>query len=180
MGTFWEFFGTDFSFYHNKPYAKSTYLEKQFLNLSCKLMNLESQYTKLMFRTETITDNKGTLTTKLLNEYKGSQEQMFKQTNINIFCASEKCNPMNLKLNNKTNNTCINNEITFVTSTINLDFLKEYYLKLSQIKSDKETDIIYPILPLLAWGKNKKIDFFSIINLAKKLIHNYTIRCYEC
>lgn len=175
-----ELFGTDFSFYHNKPYAKSTYLEKQFLNLSCKLMNLESQYTKLMFRTETITDNKGTLTTKLLNEYKDSQEQMFKQTNINIFCASEKCNPMNLKLNNKTNNTCINNEITFVTSTINLDFLKEYYLKLSQIKSDKETDIIYPILPLLAWGKNKKIDFFSIINLAKKLIHNYTIRCYEC
>ena len=68
--------------------------------------------------------------------------------------------------------------------------IKDYIIRLTEKGIDGFWEIspgvwvgknvkIYPMLPLLAWGKNKKIDFFSIINIAKKLIHNYTIRCYE-
>lgn len=170
-----ELFGTDFSFFQNKPYTKSTYLEKQFLNQSNKLKNLETQYTRLMFRTEIIKNTQGILTTKLLDEYRISQEQMFKQTNAKIFSASKESNPMNLDLNFETNKSFIKKEITLSMNNVNLDFLKDYHKKLSKIQSIHETDLIYPILPLIAWGKNKKIDFFSLINLAKKLIHNYTI-----
>ena len=174
-----EFFGTDFSFYKNKPYAKSTYLEKQFLSKSNKTNNLETQYTKLMFRTETIKNQQGIRTTRLLEEYKIAQEQMLKQNNGNSYCASIYSNPMNLNTNGTTNKNSIDDEISFSVKKINLNFLTDYEKKLTKIKSIHETDEIYPILPLFAWGKNKKFDFFSIINLAKKLIHNYTIRCYE-
>ena len=175
-----EIFGADFSFYQNKPYTKGTYLEKQFLNQSCKINNLETQYTKLMFRTETIKNNQGILTTKLLDEYRISQKQMFSQSNVSIFSASEEFNPMNLEINSPIEKSCNKKEINLSINNLSLDFLTDYYEKLSKIKSINEIDLIYPIFPLLAWGKNKKIDFFSIINIAKKLIHNYTIRCYEC
>ncbi len=169
-----EIFGADFSFYKNKPYAKSTYLEKQFLNHSSKINNLETQYTKLMFRTQTYKNEQGFLTTKLLDEYKIAQEEIFKQAKLNFFCASDKYNPMKLDVKSKIKNS-IAKEIILSTEYINLDFLKDYSKSLSQINSINESNIIYPILPLFAWGKNKKFDFFSIINIAKKLIDNYTI-----
>ena len=63
--------------------------------------------------------------------------------------------------------------------TIKKDIFEQLYSELSNVNNSNDFEKIYPILPLLAWGKNKKIDFFSIINIAKKLIHNYTIGCYE-
>ena len=59
------------------------------------------------------------------------------------------------------------------------DIFNLLFSQLSELNEINKNVKIYPMLPLLAWGKNKKIDFFSIINIAKKLIHNYTIRCYE-
>ena len=88
---------------------------------------------------------------------------------------------MNLpKFHNNFVNTKISKKnITLSNPQIKNDIFNELLLQLSDRNIQKNFRQIYPILPLLAWGKNKKIDFFSTINIAKKLIHNYTIRCYE-
>ena len=173
--------GTDFSFYKNKPYTKTTYLEKQFLNQSNKIKNLETQYTNLMLRTEIIKNQQGNFTSQLLDEYKVAQQKMIEHSTSNFYIIEENCNPMNLpKFHNNFVNTKISKKnITLSNPQIKNDIFNELLLQLSDRNIQKNFRQIYPILPLLAWGKNKKIDFFSTINIAKKLIHNYTIRCYE-
>ena len=63
--------------------------------------------------------------------------------------------------NGTTNKNSIDDEISFSVKKINLNFLTDYEKKLTKIKSIHETDEIYPILPLFAWGKNKKFDFYT-------------------
>ena len=173
--------GTDFSFYKNKPYTKSTYLEKQFLNQSYKTKNLETQYTNLMLRTEIFTNQQGILTTKLLDEYKITQEQMIKNSTAKFYIFDDNCNPMNLpKFNSnfKITKDYIE-DFTLSNPEINKDVFNVLFSEISYLDEINKNEKAYPILPLLAWGKNKKIDFFSTINIANKLIHNYTDRCYE-
>lgn len=169
--------GTDFSFYKNKPYTKSTYLEKQFLSKSNRKNNLETQYTNLMLRTEIYKNQEGNFTTKLLEEYKNSQIKMIENSSSKFYIINENCNPMNLpKFDNLfekyKDSKC---DISLTTPNIKKDFFNELYSELSSINKTNKFEKLYPILPLLAWGKNKKIDFFSLINIAKKLIHNYTV-----
>ena len=173
--------GTDFSFYKNKPYTKSTYLEKQFLYQSNKTKNLESQYTNLMLRTEIFRNKEGNFTTKLLDEYKEYQEKMIELSKSKFYIIDENCNPMKLSKFNgnfEITKSSIEN-ISLSNPYIKNDIFNLLFTELSDLNEKNKNVKIYPILPLLAWGKNKKIDFFSTINIAKKLIHNYTIRCYE-
>ena len=172
--------GTDFSFYSNKPYTKGTYLENQFLNQSNRIKNLETQYTNLMLRTQIFKNNEGNFTTKLLDEYKLYQEKMIHNSTSNFYVENKNCNPMNLQIFDSNIKTSLKtDEKKFLNQTIKKDIFEQLYSELSNVNNSNDFEKIYPILPLLAWGKNKKIDFFSIINIAKKLIHNYTIRCYE-
>ena len=173
--------GTDFSFYKNKPYAKSTYLEKQFLNQSNKIKNLETQYTNLMLRTEIFKNQQGNFTSQLLDEYKIAQQKIIEHSTSNFYIIEENCNPMNLpKFHNKFINTKGSKEnISLSNPIIKSNIFNQILSELSDINEANNIEKIYPFLPLLAWGKNKKIDIFSTINIAKKLIHNYTIRCYE-
>lgn len=46
-----QFFGADFAYRFGKPYAKGTYLEKQFSKASFRLNNAETRFSSLMFRT---------------------------------------------------------------------------------------------------------------------------------
>lgn len=171
--------GTDFSFYQNKPYTKGTYLEKQFLSQSNRNKNLETQYTNLMLRTEIFKNEEGFFTTKLLDEYRIYQKKMINDSTSKFYVLNKNCNPMNLNIFDTKFLEQKNSKGKFFLSN---PFIKKEIIE--QLCKDLSTETnqfekIYPMLPLLAWGKNKKIDFFSTINIAKKLIHNYTIRCYE-
>lgn len=170
-----ELFGSDFCFYKNKPYAKTTYLEKQFLNKSNFINNLETQYSNLMFRTITEKNSSGYLTSQLLNEYCLTQQKMIKTCEKNIFSASTNCNPMKLKI--FTDEIIYNkqNIVKFNLNYIDKNILKKYYQEIIKIKNIEKTPIFFTLLPFFAWGKQKKFDFFSTFNIAKNLIHNYTI-----
>ena len=169
--------GVDFSFFKNKPYTKSTYLEKQFFNQSNRIKNIETQYMNLMLRTEIYTNKEGNFTTKLLDEYKISQKQMINNSKSKFYVIDEKCNPMELEIFTKTLylKNVTKEKITVSNATINTEIYNKLLTQLTEIKKFNDLHSIYPIIPLLAWGKNKKIEFFSIINIAKKLIHNYTV-----
>lgn len=74
--------GADFSFFDNKPYAKSTYLDSIYSENVSKLNNMESQYIKLMLRTKTIKNDENFLTTEILNNYKKSLIELLNQKKI--------------------------------------------------------------------------------------------------
>ena len=134
-----------------------------------------------MLRTEIFTNQQGILTTKLLDEYKITQEQMIKNSTAKFYIFDDNCNPMNLpKFNSnfKITKDYIE-DFTLSNPEINKDVFNVLFSEISYLDEINKNEKAYPILPLLAWGKNKKIDFFSTINIAKKLIHNYTDRCYE-
>ena len=151
------FFGADFSFFQNKPYCKSTYLEKNWLSSSSKIESQELQNTKLMYRGKVDKiKNSNIYTTQLLEEYKNEQIRMIEKSDIkNVFCSSE--NPNNMTLN--------------VLKYDNLSYFQKHdnkydlkYDNKSLLKYDIKYDINYDILPnfvflpLKAWQKAKNIE----------------------
>lgn len=75
-----EFFGADFSYTDGAPYARGTYLEKQFHSGSCRLSAAEKSYTALMFRSPTIRISENKITTEILEAYRASLDDFMRRT----------------------------------------------------------------------------------------------------
>lgn len=70
-----ELAGADFGFPGNRPYARGTYLEDQWLTATCRTKPLEQWYDQLMFRTPLqINPRTGCRTTQVLDSYRQALE----------------------------------------------------------------------------------------------------------
>lgn len=74
--------GADFSYPHNKPYAKGTYLDSLYNNNSLRISTSQTKYSSLMFKTELFVNNYRCKTTKLLESYKNSFEKWLHTQNL--------------------------------------------------------------------------------------------------
>ena len=82
-------FGADFSYNFGKPYCKGTYLDDLYSIKQNILSNTETEFSRLLFRTE-LFKQKNNFTTELLMNYKKSFEELKiseikKETKINKF-----------------------------------------------------------------------------------------------
>ncbi|MBO4404749.1 MAG: motility associated factor glycosyltransferase family protein [Treponema sp.] len=106
-----EFFGADFSYSFEKPYARGTYLEPAFFKESYRLENVETKYSALMYRTELYNQKenefsrytKGFPTSEILDSYRKSlldflEKNGFQKQN-GIFCL--KNNPLRINASGK-------------------------------------------------------------------------------
>jgi hypothetical protein len=164
-----RFFGADFSYPGNKPYAKGTYLEDTFFSAACRTNTPETQYTSLMFRgaTCTLPSDNTTLTTPLLLAYKQSLDELcevppknttylFSSKGLTGFSDWYKAAlARNLALNDRTASE-------------------------EKIVSDGEniTPELYSCLPLYAFLQIKtgqKVHFFTAVKLAYTTLERYNI-----
>lgn len=169
-------FGCDFGYPYNKAYSNDTYLANQYIQKSNLLNTFEFQNIQLLFRTQLIKQN-SINTSKLLTEYKNNLLQYIQNSNSSFFTAIKENNCLNLPIINEKNDF-VSNLTTQNTKYYQQIIPKSSILNFFDDLSDNITDknLLNALLPFYAWCKEKNFDFLGMINLAKKYIHNYTIR----
>ena len=162
-----KFFGADFSYSFGKPYTKGTYLEKQFLSNTNRIIPIEEKYIALMFRTELekINGQKSLFTTEVLKRYKKSldewaEKNFFKLKN-GVYISEKKIETKNFSTKNR-----------FDYSDFYMQFTNEIENLLKNPEPEKilENNWGLSILPILAFFKNSTI-FDSL-----KLAYNQALR----
>jgi hypothetical protein len=154
-----KFFGADFSYPGNKPYAKGTYLEDIFYSAACRTNPPETQYTSLMFRGATcVSSDNTTLTTPLLLAYKQSLDELRESPpkNTDYFFLSK-----GLKEFSDWYKAALNRNLTL-------------YERISS--EENITPELYSCLPLYAFLQAKtckKVHFFTAIKLAYAMLERY-------
>lgn len=156
-----KFFGADFSYSHGKPYAKGTYLEKQFLSNSSRIISYETKYAALMFRTELekTEGNENVFTTDVLKRYKKSLEKWAEK---NSFKLKNEI----YTLNNKIETEKPAKKHGFHYAEFHRQFLEEIEKLIENPEPEKilESSWGFSILPILAFFKNS--SFFDSLKLA--------------
>lgn len=162
-----KFFGADFAYSFGKPYAKGTYLEKQFFSKSNRIISAEEKYAALMFRTELekIPGKENSFTTEVLNRYKKSldewtEKNFFKLKN-GIYISDKKIKTENFSTKNNFNYS---------------EFYIQFTHGIKELLKNPDPEIILQsnwglsILPTLAFFKNNTL-FGSL-----KLAYNQALR----
>ncbi len=162
-----KFFAADFSYSSGKPYAKGTYLEKQFLMKSMRTKTEETQYCSLMYRTplQTISQKERIYSTEILQRYKSSllewKEKNFFIEKEGYFITEKTINPLESQVE-------IFSYEDFMTSF--LDGINSLLLKKEENLSLLKNEVTLSLLPLLSSLKSQ--SFFDGVKLA----YNRTLR----
>lgn len=171
-----EFFGTDFSYQNGKPYCKGTYLDRSYFSNSIRTKNFESNFCRLMYRSELQKLENNKFSSHILNSYKDSFINFtsnFKE--LQIYSANGKIQNESypvIDIEKYKYNTDI-----FINNTSNLnisvysDLIKELFNNLSK-EIENNIYVIYPLLCNIKM-KNQKNAIKAAENLAKKIIANY-------
>ncbi|MGP1586996.1 MAG: 6-hydroxymethylpterin diphosphokinase MptE-like protein [Treponemataceae bacterium] len=174
------FFGSDFSYIGNKSYCKGTYLEKKFLNIQNKINTNEFQNTKLMYRTKCFINEQNNLTSRILENYKQAQMKLNELTNALLYNAVSNPNPLNLKeftfCTKKTDKKNIE-KITFPLKNPYIES-KIFNLICEHLKKtdiNEESNLRTALLPFFAYHSKSNYSKNDLLNIANKLIHNYTV-----
>lgn len=156
--------GADFAYSNGKAYTAGTYLDTLYNMKSSKLMESETSFTRLMFRTELLKLNPEKQTTSVLQAYCTSMENYLNKNKINFYKKDE---------------------VYYLTSfqpvSRSSSDLKNFSLR-PFINKIKETDIFEAetfLLPYVAWLRNnskyKKYDYIELLKLALDSIVSYNI-----
>ena len=146
--------GADFAYSNGKPYAKGTYLDRLYNQITNRMENIDKKFSALEFRTSLLVRNK-TYTTQILEAYRTSFENYLQNNKLSFINEN---NIYKIKCCQNTNSICLNKNKDFKNSkTIIDDLLKTYSLKDSAISFNcifdlKESDI--SLLPLISWLRN--------------------------
>lgn len=145
--------GADFGYSNGKCYTKGTYFDTLYNYKSNKLCSSETNYTKLLFRTELIKQNESiTITTQILNAYKDSFEKYLYDNN----CVFEYKN-FEYKIEQKNKPY-----FHFSLNTFPIEKFIKYILNTNY----KELEI--PLLPYIAFlrKKNPLLNYDDLVKLA--------------
>ena len=157
-----KIYGGDFSYINGKAYVKGTYFDYLFGKENNKLRTLENNYDKLMYRTELLKEPNNTYSTVMLNAYKDSLELYL----TNNACSFEKNdNSYVIKVNNSSQEKHSLEAPTF-----------DYRAFIDNIKNSSDESLILPLLPYIAWLRNKyqeQEDFVTLLKLAQSNIVIY-------
>lgn len=153
-----EILGADFSYSKGKSYTKGTYLEENFAINEFKLNTIETNFDKLMFRTELKTAAHSTYTTDILESYKISLIEYLDKKNLafeytdNVYKISNP-NPKAIEIKSQ-----------------NFRY-KDFLNKL------QDNSVYIPLLPFMAYIKNKEINkeknFQELCNIAHNDLLSY-------
>lgn len=136
-----KLFGADFSYIDGLPYAKGTYLDTNFRRNETRILNAETKFVNLLYRTKTIRISKNTFTTEILQSYKTTMEEFFKSHGIKKIRENE------YLAAKKEKETLYENFDFF-------DFKKKFISELKKIRLGNKIDTSAPIfmtlLPLCA------------------------------
>lgn len=155
--------GADFAYLNGKAYTYGTYLESLYKKAANHILNFETLFDKLMFRTP-LTEKADRKTTQVLEAYKESLNTYLTQNNASFRIEND---VYIINLENNTN-PVLQKNTTFKLS----NFLEKF-------KSSKaeETEII--LLPYIAWLKNNKKfkdeSYSNLLKLAFNTIVSYNI-----
>ncbi len=183
------FFGADFSYPKGKPYARGSYLDTVFGCVSSRTKTIETQFTSLMLRSETVKktsslqqeENTITYFTPILSSYKQSlMDYTTKLTKaISFYSTSNNLPFPQLSITNT-----VYQGSKVMESTRLYKIQKQLSVLLTSLENDSyEKDIL--LLPYYAWYlknnnlKPSKSVFFSFKTLVKKQFANYTYIHHE-
>ena len=167
-----EVIGADFSYPYNKCYAKGTYLDSIYNRSSLKIKNSQTEFCKLMYRTELFYKNK-VPTTKVLQSYKNSLIDWLNCKNLSFY---EKNNTWYIK--NNLSEKLICPSFDFNKFILNLKNDTEKFLSEINTDSFKQSNLTIALFPFIAYLKNnssnKNISFEELVKLALQNIVRYT------
>ncbi|MDR3311539.1 MAG: DUF115 domain-containing protein [Spirochaetaceae bacterium] len=190
--------GADFSYPGGKPYARGTYLDDRFHGESLRTRSAEQSFSALMYRGKTRripplsgeTPDSAPLTTSLMDGYfRAAQNQIAScASSDGVSIASESARPI-ARYPRKNNAPSRKPPPQFFGDfgRFAADFTDRYAGELREnlqktAANQVDRDIFLSCLPLGAWlSKNSakkfgKIDVFSLLQLANKLILRYNSR----
>ena len=154
--------GADFSYLKGKSYATGTYFDTIFNLNNNKTESLEKKYLSLLYRTNLKNINKYEETTELLLAYKTSLEKYLGDRKLH-FSEKDKVYSIYSKQNTP--------QISLSSNIFNYKEFQELLKKIN-IK-----ELEYPLLPYVAWLRNKKkyekFNFTSLLKLAHSHIVSY-------
>lgn len=150
----------DFSYIKGKPYAKGTYLDNIYRNSENKLVNAETLFSKLMFRTQLQKIDANTQTTEVLLKYKNSFEKYLTDNG----CKWASSNFV-YEIENPKGHSTINTEIS---ETVNFS---DFNAQLQKNYKNQEYQFLLPYVAFLR-NKYKNESFENLLNLA----YSYFVR----
>ena len=157
-----KIYGGDFSYIKGKAYVRGTYFDYLFGKENNKLSTLENFYDKLIYRTELIKQPNDKYSTVILNAYRDSLE-LYLSNNSCSFDRIE--NSYVITVNNS-------NQIKYSLEAPTFD----YRAFIADIKNSSTEGLIVPLLPYIAWLRNKnheQEDFVTLLKLAQSNIVIY-------
>lgn len=175
-------FGADFSYILNKPYTKGTYLDALYRGPENRLLNSENDFSKLMFRTETLKSQtvinsiKTTkLVTEVLDSYKETFLQWIKANNMNYKYENYiyKIKPIELKSHNHLPENVSNFNFDLFLSKLKNEVS---ITDCSSLDALTKSNLIISLLPFIAYLRNryKTGSYIESLKLALTKILEYT------
>lgn len=160
--------GADFGYYEHKPYVKGTYFESLFNKNSNKLNPQETNYSKLMYRTELFM-NQNKKTTKVLQAYQDSFEKYIIEKNCKFTYENF--------IYTITNPSNENQFFSKSTKTQSSDFSNENFIQKLKKKLLSIEQLEIPLLPYIAHLKqqNPTEKYENLLKLAYSNIVSYNI-----
>lgn len=148
--------GADFGFINGKSYGKGSYFEEIYSKNENRLMNSETSYDRLLYRTEIFNEENNKKTSHILNSYKISFERYLHDLDIHF--------DYNDSIYSIKNNYSKNINLCFKFSDFNIRDLYFY------IKNSSQENLKYALLPYIAFlrFKNNDLSWEEYFNKAKK------------
>ena len=171
-------YGADFAYVKGKSYARGTYLDSLYNTQSSRLIPLEKQFDRLLYRTPLIKLNPGFFTTSVLEAYRISLEKYLEEKNIGFtrqddsYILQNSCVQKPAEINKKE----VTDSDLFITE-----------LTETLLKSAQSPDIPYILkklspeqiclLPLISWlrfyDNKKEAEFSFYLNKAAAFLKKY-------
>lgn len=147
-----EVYGADFSYSNGKAYTKGTYLDALYSKFQSRIKNSQTDFDRLMFRTELEKLSEKRTSTQTLLRYKESLLEYLKNNGLSF---TDKDEVYFIKNNSKS-------KLLSNTKAFN------YELFLASIKTENPQSIKQIFLPYIAWlRKNKKYKNYSFNEFLK-------------
>lgn len=153
----------DFSYQNGKAYSKGTYLDSIYGKNDSKLINQETLFTKLMYRTELKNISKNAKTTEVLESYKNSFELYLKNKNFSFEKKDDIYYTNKDSIYSKSNKSFEFN--------INFD-LHSFF---TFLKKEYENSNYLFLLPYISYLRSRQpeFDFDSLVKLAYSELVSY-------
>lgn len=169
--------GADFGYINGKAYTKGTYLDELFQISQNKINNLENKFCSLMFKFLLEKVNNLKKTSKLLNSYKISFEELMKKNNLFFKYEND---IYIIELNDNKNNSKVIN-----LQSINKQLIKNFSIKITEESFVTEENSFVKIfemalLPYIAYLRKKYSSYIkSYIELRKLALDDFVMYTKE-